>query len=77
MKLKLAMHAKDISLYMIFFYFGRIRTVVAMATSIFHRLIMGKVKIGNFSVSMGIFGIHFYKKYLLSSPLCFIWLLSK
>ena len=30
------------------FYFGRIRTLVAMATYSFHRLIMGKVKIGNF-----------------------------
>ena len=30
------------------FYSGRIRTLVAMATYIFHRLIMGKVKIDNF-----------------------------
>ena len=31
-----------------FFYFGRIRTLVAMATQSFHRLIMGKVEIDNF-----------------------------
>ena len=31
-----------------FFYSGRIRTLVAMATSSSHRLIMGKVEIGNF-----------------------------
>ena len=30
------------------FYFGQIRTLVAMATSSFHRLIMGKVEIDNF-----------------------------
>ena len=35
---------------MIFFYSSQLRTLVAMATSIFHRLIMGKVKIDNFSV---------------------------
>ena len=33
------------------FYSGRIRTLVAMATSIFHRLIFGKVKIDNFFLS--------------------------
>ena len=31
-----------------FFYSGRIRTLVAMATYSFHRLIMGKVEICNF-----------------------------
>ena len=40
------------------FYSGRIRTLVAIATYIFHRLIMGKVKMDIFSVSKGIFGIH-------------------
>ena len=29
------------------FYSGRIRTLVAMATYSFHRLVMGKVEIGN------------------------------
>ena len=43
------------------FYSSRIRTLVDMATSISHRLIMGKVKIDIFSVSMGIFGIYFYR----------------
>ena len=35
------------------FYFGRIRTLVAMATSSFHRLIMGKVEIDNFCQVIG------------------------
>ena len=49
MKLKLGIHAEDISLYKIcVFYSGRIRTLVAMATNCFHRLIIGKVEIGNF-----------------------------
>ena len=41
-----------------FFFFcsNRIRTLVAMATYSFHRLIMGKVEIYIFSVSTGIFG---------------------
>ena len=49
MKLKLGIHAKEIRLYINFVsYSGRIRTLVAMATYIFHRLIMRKVKIDNF-----------------------------
>ena len=59
----------------VFFYFGRIRTLVAMATYSSHRLIMGKED--NFSVSLGMFGLLFLQKCLLSSPLCFIRLLSK
>ena len=47
-----------------------------MATYSFHRLIMGKEEIDFFSVSLGIFGFYL-KKCLLSSPLCFIRLLSK
>ena len=40
---------KDISLYIsCVFYFGRIRTLVAMATYSSHRLIMVKVEIDNF-----------------------------
>ena len=54
-----------------FFYYNRIRTLVDMATYIFHRLIMGKEEIDNFSVSLGIFGI-FLQKCLLSSPLRFV-----
>ena len=34
-----------------FFYSGRIRTLVAMATYSSHRLIMGKVEICNFFLS--------------------------
>ena len=48
-----------------------------MATYIFHRLIMGKVKIDIFSVSIGNLGILFLQKYLLSSPPYFKWFLSK
>ena len=41
MKPKLAIHAKDISLYIsCVFYSGRIRTLVAMATYSSHRLIL-------------------------------------
>ena len=36
---------------LIMFYSGRIRTLVGMATYIFHRLIMGKVKIDIFFLS--------------------------
>ena len=62
MKLKLGIHAKDISLYKIcVFYSGRLRTLVAMATYSSHRLIMGKEEIDNFSVSLGIFGFFFYR----------------
>ena len=46
-----------------------------MATYIFHRLKMGKVKIDNFS--MEIFGIYFVLICLLSGPIPLIWLLSK
>ena len=48
-----------------------------MATYSFHRLIIGKVKNYIFSVSMGILGILFLQKCLLSSPPYFIWFLSK
>ena len=49
-----------------------------MATSIFHiRFIIEKVKIDNFfCLNRGILNL-FLQKYLLSSPLSFIWLLSK
>ena len=47
-----------------------------MATYSSHRLILGKVKINDFSVSKGIFGF-FLQKCLLRSHLLFIWLLSK
>ena len=54
MKLKLGIHDKDIILYINFvFYFGRIRTLVAMTTYSSHRLthVMGKVEIDVFALS--------------------------
>ena len=42
-------HVPDSSLYIIYvFYSSRIRTLVAMVTLSFHRLIMGKVEISYF-----------------------------
>ena len=77
MKLKLGIHASDISLYKsCVFYFGRIRTLVAMATYSSHRLIMGKEEIDNFFCLIGDIWIFFLQKCLLSSPLRFIRLLS-
>ena len=52
------------------FYFSRIRTLVAMTTYSFNRLIMGKVEIGNFYCLIGVNRILFLQKCLLnSSPL--------
>ena len=78
MKLKLGIHAKDISLYKsCVFYSGRIRTLVAMETYSSHRLIMGKEEIDNFFCLIGDIWNFFLQKCLLSSPACFIQLLSK
>ena len=45
----LCIHVPDSSLYIIcVFYSSRIRTLVAMVTLSFHRLIMGKVEISYF-----------------------------
>ena len=49
-----------------FFISGQIRTLVAMATYSFHRLIMGKVEIGNFYCligdnRLGIIEFYFYR----------------
>ena len=78
MKLKLGIRAKDISPYInCIVYSGRIRTLVAMATYIFHRHIMGKVKSDIcFCLNEDIWKM-FLQKYFLGSPLLFIWLLSK
>ena len=77
MKPKLGIYAKDISLYIsCVFYSGRIRTLVAMACYSSHRLIMGKVEIDNFCQVIRDIGKKI-QKYLLSSPPCFIRLLSK
>ena len=78
MKLKLGIHAQDISLFKsCVFYSGRIRTLVAMATYSSHGLIMGKEEIDNFFCLIGDIWNFFLQKCLLSSPACFIQLLSK
>ena len=46
-------------------YSGRIRTLVAMATYSFHRLIMGKVEIGNLYSLIGDNGILFKIKEMI------------
>ena len=55
-----------------FFYSGRIRTLVAMATFSSRRLIMGKVEIYNFFLSQWRYLGIFLQKCFLSSPLRFI-----
>ena len=76
MKLKLGILAKDIALYKSYVFFsGQIRTLVAMATYSFHRLIMGKVEIGNFYRLIGDNRILFLQKCLLNSSPHFIRLL--
>ena len=60
MKLKLGIHAYDISLYKsCVFYSGRIRTLVAMATYSSTRLIMGNWKLTVSAVSLEIFDFFF------------------
>ena len=61
----------------VFFYSGRIRTLVAMATYSFHRLIMGKEEIDNFFCPIEDIWNLFLQKCLLSCPLRIIRLLSK
>ena len=78
MKLKLGILAKDIALYKSYvFNSGRIRTLVAMATLSFHRLIMGKAEIGNFYCLIGDNRILFLQKCLLNNYSHFIRLLSE
>ena len=62
---------------LIAFFSGRTRTLVAMAIYIFLRLIMVKVKTDNFFCLNGDIWNLFLQICLLSSPLSFIWLLSK
>ena len=65
MKLKLGIHAKDISLYKsCVFYSGRIRTLVAMASYSSHRLIMGKEEIDNFFSLIGDIWIFFTEMFI-------------
>ena len=48
------------------FYFGRIRTLVAMATYSSHRLIMGKMEICNFFLSQWRYlGFFFFTEMLI------------
>ena len=61
----------------VFFYSGRIRTLVAMATYSSHRHIMGKEEIDNFFCLTGDIWNIFLQECLLSSPLRFIRLLTK
>ena len=76
MKLKLGILAWDIALYKNYvFYSGRIRTLIAMATYCFHRLIMGRVEIGNFYRLIGDSRILFLQICLLNSSPHFIRLL--
>ena len=78
MKLILGILAKDIALYKSYdFYSCWIRTLVAMATYSFHRLIMGKVEIGNFYCLIGDNRILFLHKCLLNNSSHFIRLLSE
>ena len=60
-----------------FFHSSRIRTLVAMVTYSFHRLIMGKVELGNFYCLIGDDRILFLQKCLLNSSPHFIRLLSE
>ena len=78
MKLKIGILALDIVLYKSYdFYSGRIRTLVAMATYCFHRLIIGKVEIGNFYCFIVDNRILFLQKSLLNSSPHFIRLLTE
>ena len=69
MKLKLGILASDIALYKsyVFFYSGRIISLVSMPAYIFHSLIMGKVEIGNFYCLIGDKRILFLQQCLLNS----------
>ena len=78
MKLKIGILALDIALYKIYdFYSGQIRTLVAMATYCFHRLIIGKVEIGNFFCFIVNNRNLFLQKCLLNSSPHFIRLLTE
>ena len=77
MKLKIGILALNIVLYKSYdFYSGRIETLVAMATYCFHRIITGKVEIGNFYCLIVDNRILFLQKSLLNSSPHFIRLLT-
>ena len=76
--MKIGILAWGIALYQSYdFYSGQIRTLVAMATYCFHRLIMGKVEIGNFFCFIVDNRILFLQKCLLNSSPHFIKLLTE
>ena len=78
MELNLGILAKDFAHYKSYvFYSGRIRTLVAMASYSFHRLIIGKVEIGIFYCLIGDNRILFLQKCLLNNSSHFIRLLSE
>ena len=78
MKLKICLLALDIVLYKRNdFYSSQIRTLVAMATYCFHRLIVKKVEIGNFYCFIEDNRILFLRKSLLNSPPHFTRLLTE
>ena len=75
MKLKIGILALDIALYKSHdFYSGQIRTLVAMATYCFHRLI---INLEISTVSLCIIEFLFLQKCLLNSSPHFIRLLSE
>ena len=77
-KLKIGILALDIVLFKRHdFYSGQIRTLVAMATYCFQRLIMGKVEIGNFYCFIVDNRVSFLQKPLLNSSPHFIRLLTE
>ena len=64
-KLKLCIHASDINLYINWVFCSSwIGTLVAMGTLSSHRLIMGKVEIGNFCCLIGDISILFYRMFI-------------
>ena len=78
MKLKIGILALDIPLYKNYdFNSGQITTLVAMATYCFHRLITGRVEIGNFFCFIVDNRILFLQKCLLNSSPHFIRLLTE
>ena len=60
-----------------FFYSGQMRTLVAMATYIFHRLIMEKVEICKKILSQWRYLDFFLQKCSLRRPLRVVYFLSK
>ena len=78
MKLKIDILALYLALYKSYdFVSGQIRTLVAMATYCFHRLIMGKVEIGNIFCFIVDNRLLFLKICLLNSSPHFIKLLTE